>query len=81
MSESQQLTLWVDTLYTDAMQLQTVQFGSDCYFALAKEPQLTEWLALASDIILVRDAKTALHITTMSTTLQNQACVEWRSDK
>lgn len=31
------LTLWVDTLYTDAMQIETVPFGSDCYFALANE--------------------------------------------
>jgi len=81
MAENQQLTLWVDTLYTDAMQLETVQFGSDCYFALAKEPQLTAWLALASDIIIVRDAKTALHITTTPTTLQDQTCAEWRSEK
>lgn len=73
------LTLWVDTLYTDAMQIETVQFGSDCYFALADEPQLTAWLALSPNLILVRDAQTALRITTEPLPVQEQACPQWRS--
>ena len=80
-SEQMGLTLWVDTLYTDDMTLETVQFGGDCYFALAEVPQVAAWLALSPDIIIVRDAKTALRITTVPTTLQEQTCPVWSSDK
>lgn len=77
--DKRSLTLWVDTLYTMDMQLTTVQFGSDCYFALAKEPQVAAWLALAPDLIIVRDAQTALRITTLPTSLQAQPCLVWHS--
>jgi hypothetical protein len=30
--------LWVDTAYDDAMELTTVEFGSDAYFALFDDP-------------------------------------------
>ncbi|MBX3012139.1 MAG: VWA domain-containing protein [Caldilineaceae bacterium] len=77
------LTLWVDTLYTEAMQLEVVAFGSDCYFTLANHPQVAAWLALSPDLILVRDATTALRITTSipttATTAQAQACPAWPS--
>lgn len=75
-----ELTLWVDTLYTEDMALETIEFGSDCYFALAKEPQVATWLALSPDIIIVRDAQTALRITTMPTTQQDKSCPVWSSD-
>lgn len=76
-----QLTLWVDTLYTEDMQLETVQFGGDCYFALAQEPQLAEWLALSPDLIIVHDAHTALRITTLPTPTVDQTCVEWHWER
>jgi len=75
------LTLWVDTLYNSDMQLETIAFGSDCYFALAQEPQVAEWLALSSDLIIVRNAQTALRITTLPTALENQPCIGWSSNK
>ena len=71
------LTLWVDTLYNSDMQLDTIAFGSDCYFVLAQDPQVAEWLALAPDLIIVRDAQHALRITTLTTTVENQSCVGW----
>lgn len=73
------LTLWVDTLYTEDMVLETIEFGSDCYFALAKEPQVAAWLALAPDIIVARDTQTALRITTIAPTLTNRTCPSWSS--
>lgn len=79
------LTLWVDTLYNSAMQLETIAFGSDCYFALAQDPQVAEWLALSSDLIIVRDAQTALRITTLATALENTVdnppCIGWSFNK
>lgn len=83
------LTLWVDTLYNSAMQLETIAFGSDCYFALAQDPQVAEWLALSLDLIIVRDAQTALRITTLPTALEdtvedtvdNQPCIGWSFNK
>ncbi len=80
-SAQMELTLWVDTLYTDDMMLETVQFGGDCYFALAAAPELAAWLALSPDLILVRDATTALRITTVPAAIQEQTCPVWRSDK
>ncbi len=80
-ADQTELTLWVDTLYTEDMVLETVQFGGDCYFTLAQEPPLAAWLALASDVIIVRDATTALRITTVPTTVQDQTCPVWSSDE
>lgn len=76
-----QLTLWVDTLYTEDMQLETVQFGGDCYFALTQEPQRAGWLALSPNLIIVRDAHTALRITTLPTPVADQTCVGWSSTR
>lgn len=80
-TDQTELTLWVDTLYTEDMQLETVQFGGDCYFALAQEPQLAAWLTLSPDLIVVRDGQTALRITTLPTPLVDQTCVEWSSTR
>jgi hypothetical protein len=72
------------------MQLETITFGSDCYFALAQDPQVAEWLALSSDLIIVRDAQTALRITTLPTALEDsvlenpvedQSCTGWSFNK
>lgn len=79
--EQTELTVWVDTLYTEEMQIETVPFGGDCYFALAQAPQLAAWLALSPDLIVVRDGQTALRITTLPTPLVDQTCVEWNSDQ
>lgn len=64
--QKNRLTLWVDLLYNKDMQVETVQFGSACYFALLEEPGLAEWLALSPELIIVRDASHALRITTLS---------------
>lgn len=76
-----ELTLWVDTLYTEDMQLETVQFGDDCYFALTQEPQLAAWLALSPDLIVVRDGQTALRITTLPAPVADQPCMGWSSTR
>ena len=58
-----QLPLWVDTRFTAKMQVTTVSFGSDCYFKLAARPELTQWLALSSELLIVLDDDHALRIT------------------
>jgi Ca-activated chloride channel family protein len=79
------LTLWVDTLYNTTMQLETIAFGGGCYFALAQDPQVAEWLALSSDLIIVRDAQTALRITTLPAAfeniVENNPCIRWSFNK
>mgnify|MGYP005847935313 CR=1 FL=1 len=55
--------LWVDTTYDDAMELTTVEFGSDAYFALLDDPTLAQWLAISPEMIVVTGEETALHIT------------------
>lgn len=64
--QKKRLTLWVDLLYNEDMQVETVQFGSDCYFALLQEPGLAQWLALSPELLIVRDEHHALRITTLS---------------
>ena len=63
--QNNRLTLWVDLLYNQAMQVETVEFGSDCYFALLQTPGLAEWLALSPELIIVRNEHQALWITTL----------------
>lgn len=63
--QKNRLTLWVDLLYNKDMQVETVQFGSDCYFALLQTPGLAEWLALSPELIIVRNEHQALRITTL----------------
>jgi Ca-activated chloride channel family protein len=55
--------LWVDTAYDDAMDLTTVEFGSDAYFALFDNPDLAQWLAISPELIVVTGEDTALRIT------------------
>ncbi len=64
--QKKRLTLWVDLLYNDEMQVETVQFGSSCYFALLQQPGLAQWLALSPELIIVRDDNHALRVTTLS---------------
>ena len=63
--QNNRLTLWVDLLYNQAMQVETVEFGSDCYFALLQTPGLAEWFALSPELIIVRNEHQALRITTL----------------
>ena len=63
--QNNRLTLWVDLLYNQDMQVETVEFGSDCYFALLQTPGLAEWLALSPELIIVRNEHQALRITTL----------------
>ncbi len=46
-------TRWVDTTYTADMSLVTVAFGSKCYFDLLDQAELSAWLAVAPELIIV----------------------------
>lgn len=54
------VTRWVDTQYQPAMELTTVAFGSDCYFALFNDPQLAEWLTVAPEMIVLFEEQALL---------------------
>ncbi|MBE2241026.1 MAG: VWA domain-containing protein [Caldilineaceae bacterium] len=60
------LALWVDTAYDEAMEVTTLEFGSDAYFALLDDPDLAQWLAISPELIVVTGEDTALRITTQS---------------
>ncbi|MBK8050425.1 MAG: hypothetical protein IPK16_26980 [Anaerolineales bacterium] len=62
--DGQTLTLWVDTQYGEEMTVETIQFGSDEYFALLKQPELAAWLALSPELVLVTGPDAAMRITT-----------------
>ncbi len=59
------LDLWVDTLYQEQMQIEKVVFGSERYFALAKQPQMAPWLAISPELLIVIDKHKAIRITTV----------------
>ena len=42
----QPIDFWVDTAYREGMEVTTVRFGSDDYFALLDEPNMAEWLSV-----------------------------------
>jgi Ca-activated chloride channel family protein len=62
-AQGEALELWVDTLYHERMALETVFFGSPRYFALARQPHLTPWLAVSPELILVLDEGHAVRVT------------------
>jgi Ca-activated chloride channel family protein len=63
--DGQTIQLWVDTLYREKMQIEKVVFGSERYFALAKQPQMARWLAISSELVVVVDKNKAIRITTV----------------
>jgi len=65
-SAGETLALWVDTAYDEAMEVTTLEFGSDAYFALLDDPDLAQWLAISPELIVVTGEDTALRITTQS---------------
>ena len=62
-SDGSQAELWVDTGYREGMQLATVPFGSDRYFALARQPELAPWLSISAELVIVLDNGEAIRIT------------------
>lgn len=60
--DGQTAVRWVDTAYNEEYETETVIFGSERYFALARQPRLAPWLALSTELIVVVEGK-ALHIT------------------
>ncbi|CAN5767700.1 hypothetical protein BH10CHL1_BH10CHL1_07740 [soil metagenome] len=63
--DGQTVDLWVDTLYKEEMQVEKVVFGSERYFALAKQPQMARWLAISPELVIVIDKSKAIRITTV----------------
>ncbi len=57
------IPLWVDTAYVKTMPLQWVLFGSDAYFVLAEQPEMAEWLAAGTEVIIVLPDGSALRVT------------------
>jgi Ca-activated chloride channel family protein len=68
------LTRWIDTRYNEDMAVQTVLFGSACYFTLLEKPELAPWLAIAPELIITLDEQHALLITTESEAAPAQVC-------
>ncbi len=54
---------WVDTVYTNAMPLENVVFGSAQYFQLASDSDMAQWLAISPEMVIVEANGTALRIT------------------
>ena len=63
--DGQPLALWVDTSFAATMQIETVLFGSERYFALAQQPTMARWLAISPELIVVTAPDKALRITTV----------------
>jgi len=47
--------LWVDNSYRESISPQTILFGSDEYFELAKDHDTAQWLAVSPEMLLVID--------------------------
>ncbi len=62
-ADGQTVVRWVDTAYNEDLETETVIFGSERYFALARQPELAPWLALSSELLVVVDEGKALRIT------------------
>ena len=62
MPDGSEKMLWVDTAYSDDMELETVAFASERYFELARQPELAEILALSSEIVVAVDDAHAIRV-------------------
>lgn len=63
--DGSRLALWVDTQYDEAMEMTTIEFGSDAYFALLDDPDMAQWLAISPELIVVTGDESALRVTTL----------------
>ena len=59
--------LWVDNSYRETISPQTILFGSDEYFELAKDHNTAQWLAVSPELLLVID-ESAYRITSSAET-------------
>jgi len=62
-ADGQRVEFWVDTLYRAGMKLETVSFGSERYFALARQPALALWLAVSPEVLIVIKPGQAIRVT------------------
>lgn len=62
-ADGQPAELWVDTAYTEGMEVETVAFASERYWALLDEPKAAAWLSLSTEVIVVLEDGTALRVT------------------
>jgi Ca-activated chloride channel family protein len=64
-TDGRPVDLWVDTTYRDDMDVTTIEFGSDEYFALLDQPGMAEWLAVGPELVIVTGSNSAVRITTL----------------
>ncbi|MEZ4864052.1 MAG: VIT domain-containing protein [Caldilineaceae bacterium] len=76
--QSGERILWVDTQYKPEMKVETIVFGGDCYFTLAQDLQLSAWLALSSNLLIVHNAQSAWRITTDTAVESVAICPAWQ---
>lgn len=62
-AEGRTVVRWVDTAYNEEHETETVIFGSERYFVLARQTQLAPWLALSTELVVVVEEGKALRIT------------------
>jgi Ca-activated chloride channel homolog len=62
-ANGQTVDFWIDTSYVDGMPVETVVFGSQRYFELARQPQLAPWLAISSELVLMIAPDKAIRVT------------------
>jgi Ca-activated chloride channel family protein len=62
-SDGRQVEVWVDTLYNNQMKVEEVRFGSERYFALARQPGMAAWLAISPELVIVLNDGRAIRIT------------------
>jgi Ca-activated chloride channel family protein len=63
--DGQPVELWVDTSFSEEMQVETIAFASDPYFALLDSPGMAAWLAVGPEIVIVTGPATAVRITSL----------------
>jgi Ca-activated chloride channel family protein len=63
-ADGESLPFWVDTAFTQSMQLLWVEFASDAYFSLAQQAGMAEWLAVGQEMVIVVDETQAIRVTT-----------------
>lgn len=66
-SDGGAVPFWVDTAWDGSSEPELITFGSEAYFALLGDPQqpemLHEWLAVATDMVIVLDGGRIVRIT------------------
>lgn len=62
-ADGSQTPLWVDTLYEDSMQTETVPFLSERYFELADDDATAKWLSVSPELVLVLADGSAVRVT------------------